>query len=222
VFNLPRPLSARRPKPEKHLPYFKFVKSLNLPGCPVCNQVSASLDDWFENLLYESANDRPLRHRFDAEKGLCSKHAHRLGASNDGLGAAIVYRNILELAVTSLGKRSAPPINSGACVACDAEADAERRYVSLVADFLDEGELRSGLEAGDGLCMPHLAAVLALRKDAPEWFFALHEARCAKLLEVLVRYIDCQKLSTEERKARLSFEDEMAWKKLAPLLTGAR
>jgi hypothetical protein len=35
-----------------------------------------------------------------------------------------------------------------------------------------------------------------------------------------VRYIDCQKLSTEARKAALSFEEEMAWKKLAPLLTG--
>jgi hypothetical protein len=214
--------SKSRPMPEKHLPYFKFVKGMAEPGCPVCNQTRASLDDWYENLLYESANDRPLRHRFDAERGLCSRHAHRLCESNDGLGAAIVYRNVLELAVASLGKGSAPPVNAGKCVACDHEADAESRYVGLVADFLDEAEMRSALESSSGLCMPHVAAVLAIKRDAPKWFYELHKARCAELLEILVRYIDCQQLSTEARKARLSFEEEMAWKRLAPLLTGAK
>jgi hypothetical protein len=209
-----------RAKPEKHLPYFTFVKSRAKPGCPVCDQTRASLDDWFENLLYESANDRPLRHRFDAEKGLCSRHAHRLCASNDGLGAAVVYRNILELAVSSLGKGRRPPLNAGKCAACDHERDAEARYVGLVADFLDEAEMRAGLESGAGLCMPHLAAVMGLLGEAPRWFLEAHKARCAELLEILVRYIDSQKLSTEARKAALSFEEEMAYKRLAPLLTG--
>lgn len=68
--------------------------------------------------------------------------------------------------------------------------------------------------------MPHVAAVMARRRDVPSWFLELHRDNCARLLEVIVRYIDSQKLSTEERKAVLSFEDEMAWKKLAPLLTG--
>jgi hypothetical protein len=211
-----------RPKPEKHLPYFKFVKGLPQSGCPVCNQTRAALDDWFENLLYESANDRPLRHRFDAENGLCARHAHRLCASNDGLGAAIVYRNILELAAASLGKGGPPPVNRGKCVACDQEKDAESRYVGLVADFLDEDDMRSGLSASSGLCMPHVAAVLELRRDPPAWFLELHRANCASLLEILVRYIDSQKLSTDERHKVLSFEDEMAWKKLAPLLTGEK
>jgi hypothetical protein len=211
-----------RPKPEKHLPYFKFVKGLAQAGCPVCNQTRASLDDWFENLLYESANDRPLRHRFDAERGMCARHARRLCASNDGLGAAIVYRSILEAAVASLGKGERPPVNEGKCVACDYEADAESRYVGLVADFIDEEDMRAGLTASSGLCMPHVAAVMALRRDPPSWFLELHRANCARLLEVLVRYIDGQKLSIEERHEALSFEDEMAWKKLAPLLTGEK
>jgi hypothetical protein len=211
-----------RPRPEKHLPYFKFVKTLSRPGCPVCNQVDDSLGEWFENLLYESANDRPLRHRFDAENGLCSRHAHRLCESNDGLGAAIIYRNILELAVSRLGAGQAPPLNAGKCVACDHEADADARFASLVAEFADDEELRLGLEASQGLCMPHFAAVLKARKDMPSWFFELHRARGAELLEVLVRYIDSQKLSTDARRAALSFEEELAWKRLAPLLTGAR
>jgi hypothetical protein len=210
----------RRPKSEKHLPYFKFVKGLSQAGCPICNQTRASLDDWFENLLYESANDRPLRKRFNAEHGLCARHAHRLCASNDGLGAAIVYRSILELAAFSLGKGAPPPINEGKCVACDHEADAESRYVGLVADFLDESEMRAGLSASSGLCMPHVAAVMRLVRDPPPWFLELHRSNCDKLLGILVRYIDSQKLSTEGRHAALSFEEEMAWKKLAPLLTG--
>ncbi len=220
MFERTRGRAKRGPKPEKHLPYFKFVKGMAEAGCPVCNQTRSSLDDWLENLMYESANDRPLRHRFDAERGLCSRHAHALCAANDGLGAAIVYRNILELATSSLAKGAPPPVNGGKCVACDQEADAESRYVGLVADFLGEAELRAGLEASSGLCLPHVAAVMGLVRDPPPWFLELHRRTCAGLLEVLVRYIDSQKLSTEARHAALSFEDEMAYKRLAPLLTG--
>jgi len=218
MFNRRKGIRSR--KPEKHLPYFAFVKALSGPGCPVCARIRASMDEWFESLLYESANDRPLRRRFDAEKGLCSRHAHRIRAANDGLGAAIIYRNILEASVAAIGAGEMPPLNAGRCVACDAEADAERRYVGLVADFLDEEEMRAGLEASPGLCMPHLAAVMRLLPDAPAWFLELHKARCAELLETMLRYIDAQKLSTEERKKALSLEDELAWKRLAPILTG--
>jgi len=215
-------LGAKRPKPEKHLPYFQFIKGLSRPGCPICGQTASSLDDWFENLLYESANDRPLRHRFDAEHGLCARHAHRLcaGAKSDGLGAAIIYRNVLELAVSSLDRGSPPPLNTGKCVACDHEADADSRHVGLVADFLDESEMRAALSASSGLCLPHVAAVLRLRRDPPAWFLELHRDNCARLLAILVRYIDSFKLSTEARHEALSFEEEMAWKQLAPLLTG--
>ena len=220
MFERMRGLGKKRHKPEKHLPYFQFVKNLPPSGCPVCSQTRASLDEWFENLLYESANDRPLRHRFDAERGLCRRHAHRLCAAKDGLGAAIVYRNLLESTVSSLGRGSPPPLNAGKCVACDHEADAESRCVGLVADFLGEEDIKAALSASGGLCMPHLAAVMAQRRDPPPWFLELHRESCARLLEVLLRYIDSQKLSTEARKAALSFEDEMAWKLLAPLLTG--
>ena len=215
-------LGRKRAKPEKHLPYFKFIKALSRPGCPICGQTSSSLDDWFENLLYESANDRPLRHRFDADHGLCARHAHRLCRSTegDGLGAAIVYRNVLELAVSSLAKGSPPPLNTGKCVACDHEADADSRHVGLVADFLDEADLRAGLCASGGLCMVHVAAVMRLRRESPAWFLELHRERCAKLLDTLVRYIDSFKLSTDARHEALSFAEEMAWKGIASLLNG--
>ncbi|MDP3178676.1 MAG: hypothetical protein Q8M76_12295 [Spirochaetaceae bacterium] len=214
--------AAARPKPEKHLPYFKFVQALAGAGCPICAQVRLSLDDWFENLLYESANDRPLRKRFDADHGLCAKHAHRLCSSreSDGLGAAIVYRNVLEIAVARLSAGKAPELNTGTCVACDHEADAESRYVGLVADFLDEDEMRAGLTSSAGLCMPHLAAVMRLRKMVPPWFVEHHRGRCGELLAILLRYIDSFKLSTEERRATLTRDEELAWKRIAALLVG--
>ena len=82
---------SRKAKPEKLLPYFAFIKSLAGPGCPVCARAKASLDEWFENLLYESANDRPLRHRFDADHGLCGRHVHTLcSVDSHRLGAAIL------------------------------------------------------------------------------------------------------------------------------------
>jgi hypothetical protein len=212
---------SRKGTPEKHLPYFTFIKSLSGPGCPVCAQTAASLDEWFENLLYESANDRPLRHRFDAERGLCGRHAHMLcSTESDGLGAAIVYRNVLEAAVAELSSGKAPHVNEGSCAACDHERDAESRFVGLVADFLDEDDMRAGLESSEGLCLPHLAAVVARRRDAPSWLFELHRSKTKAFLDLIVRYIDSFKLSTEERRASLSFEEEMAWKRIAPIMTG--
>jgi hypothetical protein len=212
---------SKKAPPEKHLPYFAFIKTLAGPGCPVCRQAASSLEEWFENLLYESANDRPLRHRFDAERGLCGRHVHQLCASDsDGLGAAIIYRNVLEAAVSAMASGKAPPVNEGECAACDHERDAEARFVGLVSDFLDEEEMRSGLESSQGLCLPHVAAVLARRRDAPPWFLELHRSRSGDLLGTLVRYIDSFKLSTEARRAALTFEEEMAWKRLGPLMTG--
>jgi hypothetical protein len=210
------------PGPEKHLPYFRFVKGLARAGCPICNQTRVSLDEWLANLLEESVNDRTLRRRFDAERGFCARHALRLCSFNDGLGAAILYRGILERAASSLDRGARPPINEGKCAACEYEADAESRHVGLVADFLDEEEMRSGLAASSGLCMPHVAAVMDLRRDPPRWFLELHRAACAGLLDVLRRYIDAQAFSTEKRREALGPEDEIAWRKLAPLLTGER
>ena len=127
--------------------------------------------------------------------------------------------DVREAAVASLSAGKAPRVNEGSCAACDHERDAEARIVGLVADFLDEEEMREGMEGSQGLCLPHLAAVLARRKDAPAWFIELHRRRQAEFLALMVRYIDSFKLSTEERRAALSFEEEMAWKRIAPLAT---
>ena len=210
-------------KPERHMPYFKFLEAAKAPGCPICGRVREAMDEWYENLLYESANDRPLRHRLDEDGGLCATHLRRLcsGREGDGLGTAVLYREILRRAAASLGGGAAPRLNRGSCAACDHEADAEARYAALVADFLGDEGMRAALELSGGLCLRHASAVMRARGEAPEWFLDLHRGKVAALLGTLDRYVASFELSTQERRAQQTREEELAWKGIAELLEGS-
>lgn len=209
-------------RPEKHLPYYKFLKAASAPGCPVCAQVGLAMEEWFENLLYESANDLTLRPRFDANRGLCARHVRTLCGrrEGDGLGVAVIHRNVLAAAAGALGRGEAPPLNEGRCQACGHEADAEARYAGLIADFLGEEDLRAALEASGGLCLRHASEVMRRSRAVPPWFAALHQGRAAALLGTLERYIASFALDADERRARQSIEEELAWRGIAELLYG--
>jgi len=209
--------------PEKHLPYFKFIKAVRPGTCPVCDRTTQAMGEWFDNLLDESANDRPLRKRLDEDSGLCAGHTRRLCAmpDRDGLGAAVLFRRRLELVLESLERGKAPRLNTGRCAACDEESGAESRYLGLVADFLDDDGMRAAIVASGGLCLGHLAALMGRRKALPAWFLELHRERSAALHGTLVRYIDSFRLSTEERRAAQSEEEELAWRSFAGFLRGS-
>jgi len=46
------------------------------------------------------------------------------------------------------------------CPACAAAADAERRYLVTLVTFIEDGDLAAAYARSDGLCVPHLFAVL--------------------------------------------------------------
>lgn len=68
--------------------------------------------------------------------------------------------------------------------------------------------------------MRHLAGVMRLRRDPPPWFLELHAERAAALHRSMVDYIAAFSLSTEERHAALTREDELAWRGIAAFLHG--
>lgn len=182
------------------MPYFILVDSFDGAGCPVCALVAAAVDRWFENLLYESVNDRPLRARFDRDAGFCNRHAHRLGGSGDGLAAGILYREIFRKTVACLDRRSpggdAPtaclPVHTGRCTACDYERDTERRMTALIADFSGDAEFRGRFHRSRGLCIPHLALVAARFPGGalPAWMADFHEGIYRRLLGELDGFLE--------------------------------
>jgi hypothetical protein len=200
------------------MPYFKLLKSLFLPGCPLCSMREAAMEDWFDDLLYEHVNDRSLRKRFDAESGFCGRHARELGRSRDGLAVAILYRNGLSRAVAALAGDGELPVNRG-CAACDHEGETESRYASLLADFLDDGELAAAYSPASALCVPHLARLRSLRTGFPAWFAVLHNEAYEGLLESLLRYIDT-KGGIDPGEGGAGGPDPLVWKRLLELMTG--
>jgi hypothetical protein len=178
---------ATMPPPPKrarqHAGEHDVIEALDKPGCPVCRLASSAVEAFLGAICYEQVNDLDVREQLRSVRGFCKSHAHLFLKQRFGpLATAIVYRDILattrrELAGSSprrpnglrgllgLAANREPTRNDGACTACDALADSERRLVeALVGAFKRSGVLER-YRGADGLCIRHLE--LALRHDVP-------------------------------------------------------
>jgi len=216
--------NSRRPRKgrerHKHLTYFKLEKALPDPGCPICNLVQASIKTFFEAFLYEKVNDVGLRTRFNADAGICNRHAYQLLGCHDGLAIAVMYRPLLELAVDAVGRGADAPGNRGACFICDTEREAEERYLSALAEFLDDRELEGSFVSSSGLCLPHYELVRRRAPEMPTWFVELHAAKYERLLEGVKRYLDAANWSLGEKRPKLTPEEERVWTEVIALYSG--
>lgn len=70
--------------------------------CPVCRLVERKVHDYLDALLYENVNDIPIRDRLRAAHGLCRVHAWQLAQMRDGLGSAIIYKDVLNAILKEL------------------------------------------------------------------------------------------------------------------------
>lgn len=206
---------SRRPRRfrerHKHLTYFKLEKALATPGCPICSLVRASLAGFFESFLYEKVNDVGLRARFNADSGICNRHAHELLAHHDGLAIALLYRPILERAVGALSGQGEVPTNGGSCLFCESEREAEDRYLSVLTEYLDDEELERAFAPGRELCLPHYELARLRAASIPSWFAAFHSGRYADLTERVKRYLDAANWSLGDARPTLSPEAERVW-----------
>ena len=209
-----------RRRHNKHLTYFKLEKALTASGCPVCALIRANADAFFDSFLYEKVNDVGLRARFNADSGICNRHAYKLLGSHDGLAIAVMYRPLLERVVEALTARSELPINRGACLFCDGERDAEMRYASVLAEFLEDDGLEKSFSASSGVCLTHFELVRRIAGTLPSWFVSFHAAKFEKLLDGIRNYIDSANWSLGEKRPALSPEEERVWTEIPALFTG--
>ncbi|MCE5258433.1 MAG: DUF6062 family protein [Chloroflexi bacterium] len=177
-------------KSGKHTPYFELLEAQPKAGCPVCRLVYKATDRYLDSLLYEAVLDPDVRAKLKAAQGFCATHVEMLGRRpGRALGIALIYRDIIRAALTSAeeyapnapskldtllgrnkpGTRLVQALHTDqACPACQIGAEAEHNYTTLMLEYIEDPEFQEAYAQGEGLCFPHLLAVLDLANTPDE------------------------------------------------------
>jgi len=96
---------ARRERQDEHIAYDALIDVCVQGGCPICTLTLAATDRYLRAILYEHVNDPTTRDALVAARGYCNDHAWRLRALGGGLGAALIYRDIVRRVAAELAPR---------------------------------------------------------------------------------------------------------------------
>jgi hypothetical protein len=139
-----------------------------------------SVSRLINSIAYEQVNDLDLRQQLRRAGGFCNPHAFQwLREAHSVLGTALIYRDVLNAALDAIdssgpanGQRSrllrgllGSRQSDAQCPACQAQAEAEARYLdSLLAVLAADA---AALLDSEGLCRRHtLAAARSGREGA--------------------------------------------------------
>jgi hypothetical protein len=165
-------------KPRRHAGEHDLIEAFGQPGCPVCRLATEAVDAYLTSVCYEQVNDLDLREQLRTAGGFCRAHAARFIRQRLGqLAAAIVYRDVLSTARKRLagggwqggrsklaalfgGRGQRPARALPPCPGCEAESEAENRYLEALRNRLRDPSVREKYQAGDGLCVPHIDQAL--------------------------------------------------------------
>lgn len=176
------------PQIDRHMPFFRLLDAARAPGCLLCRLISTHTRRYIESVLYESVNSPGFRDGWRAARGFCHRHAWMLADFKDALGTAILYEDLINSHGEGLLTAGAGP----KCPLCESElADLDDR-IAVIEQSWDDDELRAAIAAGDGLCGPHLRAILrkARRADVRATLLRVSTARLKQLAGELRQQID--------------------------------
>ncbi len=146
-----------------HLPYHEVLSALEKRTCALCSLVKDAVFRYLSGLCYESLNDVTVREQLRKSLGFCPYHAWELGRLGSRLGIALLYQDLLSELEEGLHQMHQAPSRGEAfrkkihpCPACEIQAQAEERYLSVLEEHLGEKELQDRYARSKGLCFPHL------------------------------------------------------------------
>lgn len=165
------------PRLSRHVVYHQVLDALGQEGCPVCRLGLRAVSRHLDVLSYENVNDPRTRSELRAARGFCNWHAWQFAEEiHDGLGTAIIYRDIIGELLDVLGARRQRSRWGGAlsrapdfpraladrlapqqeCPACRCLRQSSGRYLDTLIAQIPESAFRARYLASDGLCLPHL------------------------------------------------------------------
>src|SRR5438132_10582066 len=95
-------------KPSKHTVYYELLDACKKGGCPICTMALDTVARYLDIVIYENVNDPQTRDAVVAARGYCNDHSWQLRAMTSGaaLGAALMYRDVLQHVAEEIGRPS--------------------------------------------------------------------------------------------------------------------
>jgi hypothetical protein len=203
---------------EKHIPYFRVFDALKAEGCPLCFLIKDGVEKYFDDLLYEKVNDMDFTSRFRETKGFCSEHSYKFLRYGDSLAVSKTHKLLLADALEGLKNSKPSKKNKNECIICDYIEEMDKRYLSVVKEYLNDREFKEGFLKSDGLCIPHYKKLVSKLKPIPEWLLDFHLAQYENKLKMLNAFLDNSE-TTMEKKNGIELDDDI-WKKVVEVLKG--
>ena len=142
---------------------FDIDDGLASGACPLCFAVALDEERWLESFWREGRTDATTRRRFYDAGGFCQDHAWRLhelvAQSGKTFAIADVYGSLAGRDLAETGK--GVPLRTSTCPACTARTEALERKAYYLLELLATASGRERYERSHGLCLPHLAEMVA-------------------------------------------------------------
>jgi hypothetical protein len=220
--------------------YHDLLGFLKNTGCPVCHAENRGARRYLDSLFWESVTDGPIRARVRAAHGFCREHAAllvELLGSNDALGIAIVYRDVLKhLRAEAIAAASSEHANRRwwqrkpdplrlrphlKCSACESTGEMSSMYLALLARTEPDSELgRAARQPSRGLCIAHLDHGLSISASEEErdCLLDIYLQTHDELIEDLSEYI--RKQDYRFRSEGLTEQQASSWRRAVSRVVG--
>jgi len=111
------------------------------------------------------------------------------------------------------------------CPACAERTRMEKSCLELLAEFLEEDQLKSALLASDGLCLPHFQALDGRLREGkrplPAWLMDFQREIAARLVADLSVCLRASNFSLGNARPILTRQQELSWQRAVRKLAGS-
>jgi hypothetical protein len=156
-------------------------------ACPVCNYLASAAFEFYCKWQYTFSTDEPTQRAFADQLGFCPLHTWQLAALASPQTLSLGYPKLLERVSTALsdaldgasetaGSVAALVQSSRGCHVCRLLQSEEQGHIGRLSQILAEPAGRDAYARGHGVCLRHLAALLAASPSADLARFLLGEA----------------------------------------------
>jgi hypothetical protein len=203
--------------PERDIAYFAVLEAIQGEGCPLCRMVEKRVAAYIERQMEEAVTSVNFRAQWRDSRGFCPHHSWLLADVHHVLALAIFYGDLVDNAGEKL---LTEPVGRN-CPACHAEAEVEKHFQHVVTRHWPDAELQATVAASDGLCGPHLRAILPGFRLRPihAAFLAASARRLKELAPALHRLA---KSFDSQVETQLQDSDADAWLTAMKKIVGAR